>query len=148
MTRTPKPFYAELSSLLQAKRNCEKSNNTEWRDKHQESIDILCQLLPSGSGIDTGTSFDQDDSTADKLVFTFSYHHMDEHGGYDGWTDHKVIVTPSLAFGIDIKITGRNRNDIKDYLHDVFAHVLTCQVWQDDQANWHSSIYDQLPTAN
>jgi hypothetical protein len=50
---------------------------------------------------------------------------MTEGGMYDGWTEHTVVVTPSLAFGINIRITGRNRNDIKDYLHDVFHEALT-----------------------
>jgi hypothetical protein len=49
---------------------------------------------------------------------------MNENGFYNGWSDHKVIVTPSLAFGMNIKITGENRNDIKDFLFDVFEHDL------------------------
>ena len=48
---------------------------------------------------------------------------MSETGFYDGWTEHKVIVTPSFA-GIDLRITGRNRNDIKDHIHDCFSSIL------------------------
>jgi hypothetical protein len=84
--------------------------------------------MPSGSGVDIGTKLDLGESTSDKLVFSASFHHMDEHGGYDGWTDHKIIVTPSLQFGFNLKITGRDRNQIKDYLSDIFHTALTSHV--------------------
>jgi hypothetical protein len=58
---------------------------------------------------------------------------MNDAGYYDGWTDHIVIVSPSFD-GIDIKISGRNRNDIKDYLHDVFHAALTEEVDDDEIA--------------
>lgn len=78
---------------------------------------------PSGSGIDAGTKLD-DSSTKDKLVFAFGYHHMDEHGYYDGWTEHTAVVKPSMCFGYDLRITGRDRNGIKEYLASVFDHWL------------------------
>ena len=81
--------------------------------------------LPSGSGWDCGTKLDYEKSNPDKLVFYGSYHHMNENGMYDGWTEHTIIVTPSLAFGFDVKITGRDRNDIKDYLGEMFQHALS-----------------------
>lgn len=43
---------------------------------------------------------------------------------YDGWTDHTVIVTPSLRSGFDIRITGRDRNQTKEYLYEVFDSAL------------------------
>jgi len=45
---------------------------------------------------------------------------MNEHGFYDGWTEHRITVKPSLAFGFELTISGRDRNEIKDYLSDVF----------------------------
>lgn len=124
-----RPLYRELASLLQARANCARANNDEWYDKHAERIETLVkQWMPSGSGIDTGTEIDFDASTPSKLVFVFSYHHMDENGYYNGWTDHKCIVRPSLAFGIDIRISGRDRNMVKDYLYEVYHHAITTDV--------------------
>lgn len=103
--------------------NAKAANNKEWENNHRYALDQLFTDLPSGSGIDGGTSFAWEASTPDKLIFITSFHHMDEHGGYDGWTEHKVVVTPSLYFGYRMHITGKNRNDIKEYLHSVFAET-------------------------
>jgi hypothetical protein len=89
---------------------------------------LVKDYLPSGSGFDAGTTLDEGASSPDKLVFDTSFHHMDEHGGYDGWTEHKVIVTPSLAHGCDLRVTGRDRNDIKSYIGETFAHALDTEV--------------------
>lgn len=98
---------------------------SDWEQICQDRIDKLVkEYMPSGSGIDMGTGFDWYASKPNKLVFNFSYHHMDEHGFYDGWTDHKCIVTPSLAWGFDIKITGRDRNQVKEHLHECFDSAL------------------------
>ena len=84
--------------------------------------------MPSGAGIDSGTQIDMDKSRKDRLVFTTSFHHMDEWGGYDGWTEHQVSIRPSLAFGIDIVISEPDRNDVIDYLHEVFDSALRAEV--------------------
>lgn len=48
-----------------------------------------------------------------------------ENGMYDGWTQHSIIVRPSFVHGLDITITGKDRNQIKEYLHDVYFSALT-----------------------
>jgi len=146
MSRTPTPLYRELASLVAARANCRKSNNGEWLDKHTESLWYLANnYLPSGSGIDCGTKIDLDASTPNRLVFTFSFHHMNDVGMYDGWTEHALIVTPSLTSGIDLRITGKDRNQVKDYLYEVYHHALTQEVWQvlvgDGEYEWKSSLY-------
>lgn len=108
--------------------NCVKSNNQHWETVHGFVLQRLLDLLPSGSGIDSGTKLLEDKSSTDKLVFQADFHHMDEHGYYDGWTEHQVIVKPSLQFGITIRITGRDRNQIKDYLLDLFHECLQEEV--------------------
>jgi len=110
--------YRRLAQLLTAIENCRSSNNP-WIDKHEQRLTHVMDTAPSGSGIDNGVQLD-DSSTPEKLVFTADYHHMDDHGFYTSWTHHKVTVRPSLAYGIDIKVSGQNRNEIKDYLADVF----------------------------
>ena len=124
-----RPLYRELASLVCARQNCAKSGNSEWHDRHTERIEELVRNhMPSGSGIDSGTHLDLDKSSEDRLVFRFGYHHMNDCGIYDGWTEHKAIVIPSLQFGFHLNITGRDRNDIKDYLHDVFSAALSEEV--------------------
>ena len=123
--------YSHIASLLIAIDNCAKSKNIEWKNRHTDSIENLVKsVMPSGSGIDNGTKFDFDSSNPNKLVFTFSYHHMNEGGYYTNWTDHKAIVTPSLAFGFIFQITGPNKNDIKYYLCDLFHSALSAQFEQ------------------
>lgn len=83
------------------------------------------ECLPSGSGIDNGIHVDLHKSTNDKIVLTFAYHHLNDGGYYDGWTDHTCIVRPDLQSDIRLRITGRNRNGIKDYLYDTLQQALT-----------------------
>ena len=118
--------YAQyIARALDALERCQKVGNTEWELKHKAQIDdAVSNHLPSGSGWDQGTKLDYDTSYADMLVFTGSFHHMTGTGMYDGWTDHKIIVTPSLAFGFTVRVTGRDRNDVKNYLADIFDHAL------------------------
>jgi len=112
-----------IDAALTASRNCETSGNTEWARKWSDRLDwIERNVLPSGSGIDNGTTINRD--RKDGVVLEVSFHHMDEHGHYDGWTDHVIHVAPSFS-GIDITVTGPNRNDIREYLADTFYHELT-----------------------
>jgi hypothetical protein len=114
-----------LSSTFQAWKNCIASGNKVWEDKHLETIEtIIGDKLPSGSGIDTGTEFDMTTSSEDNLVFNTSFHHMDEGGGYDDWTEHAIILTPTFG-DYKMEITGEDREGIKEYLRDTFDQVFT-----------------------
>ena len=108
-----------LAGKLDAYWNCVQSGNDEWRDRHAASISLIMEGTPSGSGIDNGTSIDMERSTPNNIVFNTSFHHMVE-GYYDGWTEHKVTVRPSFVHDIDVHVSGRNRNDIKEYLAETF----------------------------
>lgn len=90
---------------------------------HQLLQKIVKERMPSGSGFDVGTKIDEDKSRPDRLVFDTEFHHMNE-AGYDGWTQHTVSVKPSFVFGLDITISGRDRNEIKDYIHESFSLAL------------------------
>lgn len=114
-----------LASKFNAWQNCKASNNKEWEDKHEDAIEEMLKALPHGSGIDSGMIFLWDKSTPEKLIFNFGFHHMDANGHYDGWTDHTLTITPSLQFGYRMKISGHNRNHIKDYLRDLFSSIFT-----------------------
>lgn len=119
----PIPLYQALARAFQQLRNCEQSGNTEWRDKTAKRIVALCKHLPSGSGLDNGCKL-LDGSGPDKLIFRCDFHHMDEHGSYCGWTEHLVVVTPSLQDGISLRITGRNRDGVKDIIHEALYFAL------------------------
>lgn len=114
----------ELAGLADAYHRCLKTGN-EWAAKHRERAEYIARnYLPSGSGIDTGTTFDIDASTGERLVLRTEFHHMNDGGYYDGWTQHDITVKASLIHGLALRIGGRNRNDIKEYLHDVFREAL------------------------
>lgn len=115
-------FYSKLANLFVAHENCVKLGNKEWEITHREKLEeFIKNYLPHGSGFDSGTKFLWDESNRNKLVFSADFHHMNEGGYYDGWTEHKVIITPDLLFGYNIKVTGRNRNDIKEYISQCFS---------------------------
>lgn len=119
----------EISTLLQASANCAKRGNVDWQEKHEERLGrLLRNYAPSGSGIDNGTRLCRDRSTPECLVFVTSFHHMDDNGMYDEWTDHTVTISASLAFGLETKISGSNRNDILEYLHEVFRQAMNAEI--------------------
>jgi hypothetical protein len=122
----PKTLVSEISSAVVARRNCQKSGNTEWFANWSDRLTQLADMLPHGSGIDSGTKIDLDASHAEKIVLYTSFHHMND-GGYDGWTEHIVTVTPSFS-SINLRISGRNRNEIKDHLYEMFEYALTRSV--------------------
>ena len=121
---------SELSTRLLAMEYCCKSSNVEWFKRHRRTIDaIVKQFLPSGSGFDSGIEFLNLDGRAHdgtSLKFRAAFHHMDE-SGYTGWTTHCITVRATFA-GFDLKISGSNKNDIKDYIADTFNIALTEEI--------------------
>ena len=108
---------------LGAYHNCIKSNNEEWKDKNEDAILKMLESLPHGSGFDTGIEFDWKNSTPLKLVFNFEYHHLVD-GYYDGWTQHKLTLIPTFG-SYDMRITGRDKNQSKEYFYDLFSSLFT-----------------------
>ncbi len=132
----PKSLAETLFSLHLAIENCERSGTTEWLAKHRASVHALCKLLPSGSGIDRGTTLVMVSTKDERIVLACSFYHMNDGGMYDGWTEHKITVRPSFL-GLDITITGPNRNEIKDHLHEVYSHAMRGLVlWSVEKDRW------------
>jgi hypothetical protein len=122
-------LYSQLTTLVVAIDNCVKTGNQEWEQRHVErACKIVEDHLPSGSGFDGGTHLDFERSNESRLIFTTAFHHMDEGGMYDGWTEHEIWVRPHLAFGITLTVKGRDRNQIKDYIGEVFDHALNLEL--------------------
>ena len=124
----PELMYQKLAQLIDAKARCIQTGNTEWAEKHGDRIDALINSLPSGSGIDSSTRLLK--SSGERIVIASSYHAMDEHGFYDGWIEYRVAIMPSLRFGFVIKIVGNfgKRQDIKDYLYDIYDEAFKQEV--------------------
>lgn len=119
-----------ISMAFDAYQNCVKNNNQEWQQRHCETIKQICsKVMPHGSGLDgTEIELDMDASKPNKFVFVnLDFHHMDENGMYDGWSNHTAIVTPTFA-GFNVKITGTNRNDTKDYLAEMIDAALNTKL--------------------
>ena len=123
-------MYRELAQAIDARRRCLEANpiNQFGLDIHNATIKTCVDHLPDGSGWNSGTKLDLDASHASKLVLYGSFHHMDENGYYDGWTEHTITVKPSLTSDFDLRISGSNRNDIKDYLYQTFDYALRQDV--------------------
>ena len=119
---------ARVYRLIQAKNSCIISKNFEWVEKHKNVLsEIAEKYLPHGSGINSGCKIDLQKSNENKIVITFGFHHMDKNGFYCGWTSHKLICRPSFD-GIDLKITGRDKNGIKEYLYEIFDYSLNNEI--------------------
>ena len=122
-----KTYQALARNLQLIKQNLESDPQTV--EAARERIHkIAYNHLPSGNGIDNGVKVDIENSTPDKIILTFSFHHMDENGYYDRWNDYKVWIRPSLAWDFSIYIRGRNRNMILDYLYDLFNYAFNEEI--------------------
>ena len=109
----------------------------EWYDRVCWRLDRLIDMLPHGAGINSTSEiidYNMDKNGNCTMVsFRSDYHHMNADGYYDGWTQHTVKVYPDWA-GVRLNITGRNRNDIKDYLHETWDYALSQDI--DMPINW------------
>lgn len=124
-----RPIYQGLARCVAARINCDNGFNPTWFDTWSDRIaGIIHDHFPSGSCFDARTQIDLDRSTGNRLVFHTSFHHMNDSGMYDGWTEHTITATPDFQFGFDLKISGRDRNGIKDYIAEVFAHALNREL--------------------
>jgi len=133
------PLYKVLALLVDARLRClegqqdrDESSKAYWMEmayRHKQDIaDLVKDYMPSGSGFDGGTTIDFGGSTGDRLVFETAFHHMDDGGSYDGWTEHRVTVRSSLMFDFTLTVSGKNRNGIKDLIHEVFHAALETEI--------------------
>ena len=124
-----KPLYQAFAMTLDAYQRCMvRYGDKAWTDRHLSTIIELQKYLPQGAGFDKGTVLKVQDSTPEHLVFKTSFHHMDDLGCYSGWTEHEVIVTPSLIYDIKIDIRGENRDNIHELIGDTFSYSLDQKV--------------------
>jgi hypothetical protein len=126
-----------LQALVDAYRRT-RNLSLPYNDRAQEYLDWLVKYgLPSGSGFDNGCKLGDTNDYDKRIVIETSFRHMNGNGMYCGWTDHKAIITPAWG-GFELRITGQNKNDIKDYIDHVFTDSLTKLVptyttWKETQ---------------
>lgn len=106
-------------------RNCAAGGNLFWQDRWNQRVGQLSELLPSGSGFDNGTAVESIEPF--KVTLRTAFHHMNDNGMYDGWTEHAVIVRPDWS-GVSVIVKGRDKNGIKDYIADTIHAVLTAEA--------------------
>lgn len=138
-------LYRLFAQALNARKNCIKSAERaateeegarldEMVDNWDWVIEELNNLLPSGSGFDVGSKVLPDSQPlSGALRIDTAFHFMNDGGYYDGWEEYVVRVKPSLLYGIELAIAGRDRNDIKDYMYETFQHSLTREY---ELPNW------------
>ena len=120
-SRDERNLFTECSRVSSTRDSAaSKQKPSSWKEQaHQPHHDPRALVPPERrAGFDTGTLIDFDKSTAEEVnVSITQFHHADD-GGYTGWTSATVTVRSSLVFGFRITVSGRNKNDIKDYIHE------------------------------
>jgi len=102
------------------------------------AIRNLLNDLPCGSGLDNGVCFKLHLSTPTKLIFTFGYHFLNENGYYDGWGQFRMTITPTFDSerNFQIFIAGKDRNQIKEYLYDLFYETFYTEPFTNLHPIW------------
>ena len=115
-----RPLYQKIAVLLDAVSTCRKRGNLAWLTVHSEELSRLIEeKMPQASGFDTGLSVR---ANSNRIEFIVSFRHV------DGWTEHFVIVTPSLADGFNLRVTGHDRDNIKAHIHECFDACLRADI--------------------
>jgi hypothetical protein len=128
---------AAFVSCKQALENCKKSGNDEWLQRWHDRLNGLVDLIPLGSGLDAGPrAHGSVEVDPDGIRFDVGFHHMNDVGHYDGWSSHTVTIRPAFD-GLNVRISGRDRNQIKDHIHEVMEHAFTQNVtWDEPAQRW------------
>lgn len=119
-------LYQKIASDLRRLENSYQS----IADSGFDSIEsIERELLPSGSGFDSGSKIVPDTVYKNRIIIKTAFHHMNDVGYYVRWTYHTITITPCLDHtGFNMRITGQNYNNIKEYICDTFTCVLNMDV--------------------
>jgi len=121
------PIYQVLGKQL---RLLNQKGGFKYVYQVEEHIEMIINShFPNGSGFDAGCTLDFDKSHEDRIEVKIPYHCMDEHGYYDYWIYPVLIITPSLAYGYDMRINWKGYNGkykflLSDYFNDLFITVL------------------------
>jgi len=141
--------YQELASRILAQNNCTENDNLEWEERHGNVITYIVEnYIPRGSGISEIEEIDI--TTHEKITFKSSYHLMDQNGMYDGWVEYKVVVKPSLVFGITVDVIGHfsqkggkySHLKLKNYLIEIYDSYLQKEIDTEELAKKAKEEYE------
>ena len=139
---TERTLASVLSAAITARWNCHNSDNGEWQDRWDDVIANAMNELPRGGGFDSYPILDEartipdtDKPTVRQLVFSGSYHGMDEHGGYNGWNDYTVFCRPDWT-GVSVTVRGGGKHN--EYIGDRFHEALNAEC------SIHPSVQESL----
>ena len=93
-----------IATAVLAHRNCIQSNNEVWMDRWTDRLGELEKLLPSGSGIDSGTKIHYEACSDSQVSLYSHYHVMNGDGFYVGWLSFDVTAKSSFIYGVDIDL--------------------------------------------
>lgn len=118
-----------------AMERCGASGNAEWCGRWGNILDnLFSSVMPRGSGFDAGTKMVR--ASDREIVVSTAFHHMNDGGYYDGWTEHTVRIRATFD-GFSMTVSGRDRNSIKDYIAEVFHIAFSTPVRFDADGNIH-----------
>lgn len=104
------------------------AGNLRMAEEAEDRVrEMAKEFLPSGSGINNGTTVNLIKSNAYILEMFCIFYHI-ENGTYGPRTGHRIIASASLASGFLLTITGEDYNGIKEYLYDTFRQALEFNV--------------------
>lgn len=112
------------TKLAHAIRGCDTPDKDIARSSLDEVADIVKRCLPHGSGFDCGCSVPIERKWKNRIIINTDYHYMNDDGYYDGWYRFRIVVTPGFS-GIDVKVHGRDRDGLKEYVGDTIYDALT-----------------------
>lgn len=139
---------AQLSNYFRSWQNCRQTNNILWLPKWKQAIDELLKHLPHGNGInaEAGIQLDWENSTPGNLRFNFSYQHMNDHGYYDGWTEHELIIQSSSIGGFNLQVTIEGEVEDKDEIIEYLEQMLQSTFYyesdyhKEEKRRWYQQL--------
>jgi hypothetical protein len=105
----------DLAGLIHAYQNCVKNHNPGWEIRHKDSIHQMLSTIPGVFQINIP------ESTSECIVFDVKLHHMNDVGYHVRTVEHKVSITASLFFGLNINVEGDE--DVKDAMTESFNEL-------------------------
>lgn len=125
------PLYEAIATAVDAYMRSASDTANEaqqaWTPRWESYLYQCTNLLPSGSGFDSRPEINADDSTAEVLKISGSFHRMNDVGMYDGWQDFRISIRPSLIHKLRVTVTSA-RGDLAGYIADTYADALRALV--------------------
>ena len=120
-----KTLVGHIACAVNSMARC-NSNGNAYADKWESLLaHIEKDILPRGSGFDCGCRIERSPRNPAYVQIAFSFHHMDESGRYDGWTEHTATFKPDFETGFSLHLSGKDHNSAKEYFSDILSELLS-----------------------